>query len=70
MSPVRVEHIGITHITLLNIVMAFEDHWLSMIPRTLWHIYMMSMMVSFHPFLSTPCLVTRTENTVITLSDW
>ena len=32
----------------LNIVMDFEDHWLYMILRTLWQIYMTSIMVSFH----------------------
>ena len=50
MSPIRLERTGITHIIQLNIVMDLEDHWLSMIPKTLWHIYTMSMMVSFHPF--------------------
>jgi hypothetical protein len=50
MSLVRRGHTGTTHIIQLNIVMDFEDHWLYMILRTLWHIYTISMMVSFHRF--------------------
>ena len=57
MSLVRVGHTGITHIIQLNLVMGFEDRWLYMIPRTLWQIYTMLMMVSFHPFYvhALPC---------------
>ena len=46
MSLVRLEHTGTTHTIQLNIVTDFEDPWLYMIPKTLWHIYTMSTMVS------------------------